>query len=451
MEHVQRSGLDAVSSIEAVKASVISTLRATDDSVRIHKTEYFNHTYAPDLVLTWAGLKADRKVYLRTTDREQYLAEDIQLLQQRDPMIMPLDGIQHDSVDAAMRSLNNVSQSVGALVAETSSLTSLGESLGSSPVRNLASRAVLQGGKGLVDGAGAVNFGEAVSAGFSGALNGEVESTAGAVRAAEEILDPARTAALSELLQAAWVGGGNTSTSFPGTMESPASLGPDTLALLLDTVPGSDPEFWAHIARRLELGHLSGLSVSAENEAFQALLRAAAPRLVAKAARLVESDSDRVDGLRWGTAHGLLTLLVGTLRVQFADRSQNEFASSGTDLSPSATRFRARAQANQTTVLRIVLASDDRRLEFVSEDGTSLVADNRIDRLEEQLGVAAKVRRAVVETRGPEMTVDFSSSTVGGNTSAKFSVQSLTDAVAGLLVDRDNEVSEHVAVAFPET
>ncbi|WOF23668.1 hypothetical protein N8K70_03035 [Microbacterium betulae] len=133
------------------------------------------------------------------------------------------------------------------------------------------------------------------------------------------------------LLQAAWVGGGNTSTSFPGVRESPASLGPDTLSLLLDTVPGSDPEFWPYIARRLELGHLSG--PSAENEAFQALLRAAAPRLVAKAARLIESDGDR---------------------------------------------------------------------------------------------------------------------TIGGDTSAKFSVQSPTDAVARLLVDRDDEVSGHVAVAFPQ-
>lgn len=39
--------------IDSLKTSVSNFLRSGDPSARVRKTEYFNHTFAPDLVLTW--------------------------------------------------------------------------------------------------------------------------------------------------------------------------------------------------------------------------------------------------------------------------------------------------------------------------------------------------------------------------------------------------------------
>jgi hypothetical protein len=49
-----RDGLsdpDPESSISSVKNAVAVGLRGVDPSVRVRKTDYFNHTLAPDLVM----------------------------------------------------------------------------------------------------------------------------------------------------------------------------------------------------------------------------------------------------------------------------------------------------------------------------------------------------------------------------------------------------------------
>ena len=449
MELVRRSGLDAASSIDAVKADVIASLEEADASVRIRKTEFFNHTYAPDLVMSWDGTKTDRPVYLRATDSERYLAEDIRLLHERDPMIMPLDGIRKDdaSLPSLEAGLDTVSRATGALVAERASFASLSKSLRATPVRHLAGRAVLQGGKGLVDSVQAADFGEAITKGFESALIGEQQATAAAVRFADSLLDTTRTAQLSELLQAAWVGGGNSTATFPGLLGSPSVLGPDSLMLLLDTVADGDPEFWSHIARRLDIEHLRGLTISAENVSFQALMLAGAPRLVAKAARISARDSAAVAQLQWAVIDGTLTLLIGSVRMQFASRSRDEFKAPAEDLSPDVRTFTSRARKSGANVQRIVLGSRDRRLEFASEDGTSVVADERVDALEKELGADTSVRRAVVASEGRDLAVDFATATVAGNTNARFELFSLARVAVALLVDGEADALVQIDAA----
>ena len=69
----QTSSADTISSI---KAAVIDGLRMADSTVNVHSTDYFNHTFTPDLVMNWQRLgQEERYVYLRFNDNLRYLAE----------------------------------------------------------------------------------------------------------------------------------------------------------------------------------------------------------------------------------------------------------------------------------------------------------------------------------------------------------------------------------------
>ena len=68
-----------------VKEAVADALHVFDPSATVKVTSYFNHTWAPDMVLTWG--RVERPVFLRFTDNLPELGEDIELLDRLDPLV----------------------------------------------------------------------------------------------------------------------------------------------------------------------------------------------------------------------------------------------------------------------------------------------------------------------------------------------------------------------------
>ncbi len=60
--------------------------RTTPGSLTV--TSYFNHTFAPDMVMSWG--KVERPVFLRFTDNVPELGHDIDLLDELDPLVFGL-------------------------------------------------------------------------------------------------------------------------------------------------------------------------------------------------------------------------------------------------------------------------------------------------------------------------------------------------------------------------
>ena len=52
-------------------------------AARFVRTEFFNHSYVPDLLMTWAvgARRAERRVYLRASSDPALLANDVMLLE----------------------------------------------------------------------------------------------------------------------------------------------------------------------------------------------------------------------------------------------------------------------------------------------------------------------------------------------------------------------------------
>jgi hypothetical protein len=281
----------------------------------------------------------------------------------------------------------------------------------------------------------ATDFGDAIASGFTGALEGDEATTRYAVRASTELLDDRRTAQLAELLQAAWIGGGQTGTSFPGLGIASAAVEPEALKLLLDTVDVDDKNFWSRLARGLKLSHFSNITISDQHPGFQMLMKAAAGRLNAKGARAVQLDAELLSPPRWAVNDGRLSLAIQDARLEFVDRSIEDFVAEGVDVSPSVRVFADRAQKADLKVLRVSLSSNDRRLDFASEDGTSVAGDDRLVALESDIGIGATVLRASVETEGRELGVSMLSGTASGHTRSLFYVSTLAKTLLPLVTE----------------
>lgn len=72
---------DSAESVRRVKDIVSAALLVADPSVRVTRTEYFNHTYVPDLVVEWPSRGVDclRRVYLRATQDPEQIEIDVKM------------------------------------------------------------------------------------------------------------------------------------------------------------------------------------------------------------------------------------------------------------------------------------------------------------------------------------------------------------------------------------
>lgn len=76
-----------------VKDIVARHLRRMDPGATVTKTEFFNHTHVPDMVLEWPGRTRTprRFIYLRTTSDQRELEDDLQRLPRADrPVFLAL-------------------------------------------------------------------------------------------------------------------------------------------------------------------------------------------------------------------------------------------------------------------------------------------------------------------------------------------------------------------------
>lgn len=152
--------------IEGVKSAVISEFERLDPSVVIRSTDYFNHSFAPDLVLKW-GTKEYREVYLRYNLRSTSAGRDVELLSTGAPVLFSLDsGSDDDDDDVTTELSEEVRRSPGTLVTNAPALESIVDEVPSAsriqesaneqrppenhPLFTLFKKNIVRGGRGLV-------------------------------------------------------------------------------------------------------------------------------------------------------------------------------------------------------------------------------------------------------------------------------------------------------------
>lgn len=448
-----RSGLDAASTITAVKDSVAADVRAADNEVEIVATDFFNNTFSPDLVLKWPRRRVERPLFLRTDSTDAYLLEDLDLVQGKEPLLVSLAGVPAQRNEGpktrSAAQLHTRAKQANALVADRAALAALVNDAATNPVSGLASAVFLRGGSGVVDAPEATEFTSSILAGFVAVQEGDADVTSVALRASRELLGLEEAGEVADLLQALWVGAGQIATSFPGEFSGSSVLDASALRLILDSVNIEENAFWEKVARNVKLEALAQVEASAANTNLQRLMGALARRLSVKAARVTALEADVLES-SWAVASGLLTYATGKLRFQFAAHSLNEFVIDGVDVTASALAFASRADAANVHLTGLTFRSEGRRLDYASEDGSSVTGDQAVESLGASLGTDALVTRAGVKADGREMHFNLETATAHGNTKSRFPLSTVLPLAAGLSKELDSNEQETLAALFGE-
>jgi hypothetical protein len=141
---------DIIAGVKAIVADEVSDL---NPDVTIEYTDYFNHTYMPDMVLKFAGRNSEfRPLYIRNSLRLNPTLEAVHTLEDREPVVLglrPADSDSGEQVRSAARRSKRV------LVTDISSLDSFNQSLSvpnaaDAPLSSVIRDNLLRSGRGMM-------------------------------------------------------------------------------------------------------------------------------------------------------------------------------------------------------------------------------------------------------------------------------------------------------------
>ena len=304
--------------IIGVKQAVIDELERVDSRVSVRSTDYFRHTYAPDLILKWGDQvdRAERWVYLRSKTSAGDLDRDLLTVGREQPIIFGLGG---PPGRERVEEVRNRSLATGTLITDPKGLAELEASGDDSQIRELVSRTILRGGGGVYDQQLSGTMTQTISSGFAAAFQASPESTFAAAKMIRGNLGENSVTRLLRLLHAIWVGSGGRSDHFPDAPSAEGPLGDDALELLLDGPEIEDPAFWQRLAS-VSLPQLARLQISDRSRNLGGLLLAHADTIEGRWCR-VRPDQPRTGDeqlLRWGIGGGAVALHGATFSAYLA-------------------------------------------------------------------------------------------------------------------------------------
>lgn len=213
------SSSDAVSRI---KAAVHDELRLLDRRAEIRETRFFNHTFYPDMFVSWYddGKLVERPVYLRLATAETAIKRDLDIHEDSPGVFVGL--LTHREDLHASEEVDDTSASTdSSLVTDAKSVQTLRASVSQSHEGTVATSALVRVGRGRFDGDRAESVSEAISQGFSAASEAkDVEPVRLAVELFGEFVDSIASDRLSTHLQLLWLasGGGLEDVFGPGRL-----------------------------------------------------------------------------------------------------------------------------------------------------------------------------------------------------------------------------------------
>jgi hypothetical protein len=397
--------------ITHVKAAAIRELEALDERLRIRSTDYFNHSFAPDLVLSWPHRKADeRYVYLRSTNQAGALSEDVARLGDQHPIVFGLVPIRRDQNGARVH-LASVAKEHDTLVTDPSAISHMARVRQRKSVTGLFAAALPQGGRGLLGEEEVARATTALANGFTAAHNMGTESVLRAIGAVDDFLSESFAENFTQLLHAVWIGSGERSDLFPSSgMALTDTLQDEVLEFLLELEHIPDSSFWRNIGRATSVSQIGRLDISYPNENLQLLVKANLDHLRARVCRVQDRaqqlDEAELPEFWWLTEHQVLGLRSKAF-VAFVAENTDELAGIEGTPTDGVSVNDLRERTRDTILTGLQLSDGYVELDMNSIQLTDVVRSDQLGALEHSLGSTAKVRRAKAISRSRQVICDF--------------------------------------------
>lgn len=420
-------------SIFRVKDAVAKELSALDTTAKIRSTNYFNHTFAPDFVMTWPD-ETSRRVYLRLTYDLDALVDDVALIDSTDPLIFGLTS--PESVQA-QPAIDEVIADTDAMFTEPSAIERLIDRKQSDSTANMLSNALAQGGRGTFVADQAVDLAEVVARGFDAAAQVEFDPTAEAVTALEDRLGGPQAWRMNRVLQAVWEGSEGSLTQFPGGADTSGRLNPESLRYLVKYMRTDDQGFWKRVGRGLRLTDLETLDFDTDADNIQRLVRANLDVIAARAA-VAKSDPLGLDSpaegelFRWARrgrhisfeAPNLFAILAGAKKD--LDDVDKEAARA-----VSVERFIERSEGFD--LVEVSVHSGPEHISAKIDEGA--ISTERLRGLSVTFEGAGEVAQSIVSTTSGRVNVDLTERTGTGVTRSNILMADLLGATIPLVYD----------------
>lgn len=441
---------DALDRITTIKRAVSSEIRAADPSVSVTFTEYFNHSFAPDMVLRWPTENRERPLFVRANSSENWLLIGLRRVSAHHPLVFTLDELSAEQEDAApvpqkrRQALQEQARATDTWITDPSGVAAISSVRAHEPSLGLLSQALIRGGRGVAGGEAVTDLTEKTQAGFAASRLLSEPPIRLAVQAIEESLDSEQSARLTRVLRAVWEGNGGASSRFPKT-ETVGHLTDDDLSYLLTAMDEASVDFWRRIGRTLTTAQIGRVRIEDPSMNLQSLVRANLERLQARGVRVVAEPfrlgkSNRVP--RWIVAKGCLALRGLNWTAYVAARRAEELPEADEVRAPELPLLMRRAADGSAPITQVQLGQGERMLTYESKDGTDVLADPGLLRVAADLK-ATTVERAVAAIEGNRnIGVDFRQNTAIGPTNAVFPLGSLLRSVLPLLSDPQDEEVE---------
>jgi len=227
----------------AVHDVVRNGLRDVAPNVEVRTTDYFTHTFIPDLVLSWGPEKRrqERHVHLRFVVSDEAFLSEVDFLASTEPMFLGLlDTAPIPDVSAGP---NDGTHRAGTLVTQSASLDALHEGRTRDQRTVTATREVVRGGRGSVGPERAARLVNAYHDSLHSIERlsqdeGRAEnSTRVALSLLNEVLHPGQFSNVERDLRSRWIRQGGDPFSFPGATDwDPQALTHEELGEVLNAL-----------------------------------------------------------------------------------------------------------------------------------------------------------------------------------------------------------------------
>lgn len=300
--------------VKAVEEQIVKA----DPSVRIDRTGYFNHTYIPDLIVTWlepTGRQV-RPYYLRLQLNERQTSEDVDRLGRDSPGIV---GLLPGEVELDEGGAGALEENPTTLVAEGSALEDLASVSTDDGFAAMITPAVVRAGRGYLTDEGAADLSHAGAEGFDAAASGDVETTRSAITTLRRHLSDVQAVELERTLGVVWLGSGAPRDDFPTATDLDSAPRPgtlrSTLAVLFARDEISQEGFWERIAEWIGEDDLLSFVNLPASANLQQLMRHASSRL--RFVSVAATSSPAAPKPSWAVSEGGLLLNNGDESLHF--------------------------------------------------------------------------------------------------------------------------------------
>ncbi|WP_146101014.1 hypothetical protein [Nocardia nova] len=402
--------------ISGVKGIVAREIEKLSSDVRIEYTDYFNHTYMPDMVLSWGSRQAEqRPIFLRNSLRLRPTLGDVEGLESRSPVVI---GLKPADPDIGPRVRESVRRTRRVFVTDVSSIDVAGRQASSkdsvAPLLGIVRNNILRTGRGLMT----VSDAE------------ELLSATEDVMASDPIVADAALSRFESLTDSLLAEDGSYQVSRASRLLR-AINDPDLLSEVLPSVSGRisetdlsimlqylfarettaapDGRFWETLATLVDLQDLERIQ-GIEDRDISPLASRAIDLWTGRRAELVYNSEFEPGGDRTGTVWfmraGKLHAVIGPWKAVFVadDNRRLKGSVDAREANWDDISAIARSMVIESATLRGIV----RRLTIDAEQSGNVIRD--IDNITSTLDDSYRVQQLtarIVGTEGPGIEVDF--------------------------------------------